>query len=375
MVDDFDALRQVARVRERVVPELAHGDVERLVAVAASRRERRRIRRSLGLGLAIGAVSASVLWLVVRVAWLGSGSATAPASAKVVASAQVVATAAPVAASPAGPNAARTWALSDQSRATALDPATDVVVEEDAPRQAQVRLERGRARFEVKRRSERTFRVRAGNVTVNVIGTVFAVEIIADRIGVSVEQGAVEVDWGVGKERLVAGEQGWFPPLVLGGGDSAEPANGEPAATAGPAVAPERAEGASASQAGPASARELLAESDAARARGETERGAELLRRVLREHPNDARAPLAAFTLGRLLLNELKRPREAAAAFHEVQVRAPRGQFAEDALAREVEAWKQASDPVRARALAQKYVERYPAGRHLSRVKALAGLE
>jgi transmembrane sensor len=96
---------------------------------------------------------------------------------------------------------------------------------------------------------------------------------------------------------------------------------------------------------------------------------------VLREHPNDARAPLAAFTLGRLLLNELGRPRDAAAVFHELQVRAPGGQFAEDALAREVEAWKQASEPGRARSAARRYLERYPAGRHLRRVKALAGLE
>jgi transmembrane sensor len=95
----------------------------------------------------------------------------------------------------------------------------------------------------------------------------------------------------------------------------------------------------------------------------------------LREHPQDPRAPLAAFTLGRLLLNELDRPREAAAAFHEAQVRAPRGQFAEDALAREVEAWKQAGESARSRAAAETYLERYPVGRHVRRVKALAGLD
>ncbi|HEY3499837.1 MAG TPA: FecR domain-containing protein [Polyangiaceae bacterium] len=373
MADESNALRQITRAREHVVPDLGAADVERLVAGAARRRERRRIRRSLGLGLAIGAVSASALWLLVRAPAFDAG-APAHGSAWGVDSARASGPPAASVPSTSPPQAARTWALSDQSRATALHPATEVAIEEDAPRRTLVRLEQGRARFEVARRPERTFQVRAGSVTVSVIGTVFEVEVVADRIGVAVEQGAVDVAWGVGRKRLVAGEQGWFPPLVLGGGD-APSASGTPPTAAAPAPLLERSEPASASQSGPTSARELLAESDAARTRGEPDRGAELLRRILREYPNDARAPLAAFTLGRLLLNELGKPRDAAATFHELQVRAPRGQFAEDALAREVEAWNRAAEPARARAVAETYLERYPAGRHVRRVKALAGLE
>ena len=119
----------------------------------------------------------------------------------------------------------------------------------------------------------------------------------------------------------------------------------------------------------------MLAEVDTARSQGQLERAVELLRQILREYPNDPRAPLAAFTLGRVLLNELGRPREAAAAFHTVREKGPSGQFAEDALAREVEAWSRASEPERARALASAYLEQYPAGRHARRVKALAGLD
>jgi transmembrane sensor len=248
-----------------------------------------------------------------------------------------------------------------------------VVVEEDTPARTLVRLERGRARFEVTRRSERTFQVSAGSVTVSVVGTVFDVEVVADRIGVTVERGAVDVAWDVGQKRLLAGERGWFPPLVLSGGDAASD-GGEKAAARTPTVASAGGKAAASSQPG-TSARELLAESDSARTRGEPARGAELLRSILRDHPDDPRAPLAAFTLGRLLLNELGLPREAAAAFHEAQVRAPSGQFAEDALAREVEAWKQARESARARAAAETYLERYPGGRHVRRVKALAGLD
>lgn len=374
MADESDALRQIARVRVHVVPELDQADVERLVAASAGRRERRRLRRSLGLGLAIGAISASALWLFARGTLLGGGFSAVVAPAQGSSAARAEGTAAPpVPALASAQSMPRTWALSDQSRATALSPGTEVVVEDDAPGRTLLRLEQGRARFEVTRRAERSFEVRAGSVTVSVIGTVFEVEVIADRIGVAVERGAVDVAWGVGRRRLLTGERGWFPPLVLGDSEVAQVS--PPASKGSPAPALERDEPAARSQAGATSARELLAESDAARTRGEPARGAELLRRILREHPNDARVPLAAFTLGRLLLNELGKPREAATTFHDLRVRAPRGEFAEDALAREVEAWKLAAEPARAQRAAETYLERYPAGRHVRRVKALAGLE
>lgn len=373
MSDQPEALAQISRVREHVLPELERADVDRLIAGAARKRERRRIRRSLGLGLAIGAVSASLLWLMVRSSSVSEGPGSPVLAPQVVSSVLPPGSAVPSAQPPSSaPRTAPTWALSDQSKATALGPATDVVVEVDSPERALVRLERGRARFEVERRPERTFIVQAGGVSVSVIGTVFDVEVVADRIGVAVDHGAVEVAWDLGKKRLVAGERGWFPPLVLGGGDTTVEVE-TPAATS-PGVKAAESSPPSAPRAG-TSARELLAESDAARTRGEPALGAELLRRILREHPADARAPLAAFTLGRLLLNELGKPREAAAAFHEVQVRAPGGQFAEDALAREAEAWKQAAEPARARTVAETYLQRYPSGRHLRRVKALVGVQ
>jgi transmembrane sensor len=212
--------------------------------------------------------------------------------------------------------------------------------------------------------------VRAGNVTVTVIGTIFSVELVADRVGVSVEKGSVEVDWGVGQKRLLAGERGWFPPLVVTG--TPEPAAPDPSGS------PDNSATSADSSSIPppvTGAKELLGEVDAVRSQGQPERAVTLLRQILREHPSDPRAPLAAFTLGRLLLNELGRPHEAAAAFQIVRQKAPASQFAEDALAREVEAWKRASEDERARARALVYLEQYPAGRHARRVKALTGLE
>jgi len=108
---------------------------------------------------------------------------------------------------------------------------------------------------------------------------------------------------------------------------------------------------------------------------GHPERGAELLRKLLREHESDPRAPLAAFTLGRVLLMELGRPREAAAAFAEVRRLSPDGAFAEDALAREVEGWSQAGRTDLARARAGEYLRRYPGGRRAATVRSLGGME
>lgn len=366
---DRNVLRQLPRLGRHLEAELSDHDVERLVRGAAELRQRRRSRHSLLLGLALGAASAIVLVLILRMPNGGKllPQASAPGQSSV---------SAPLATSGmktlVPPRAPEVLVLRDESRAIALDPGTNLTVERDTPERVRLLLDGGRARFEVTRRPSRAFSVRAGNVTVSVIGTTFGVEVVADRVGVSVEKGMVEVDWGVGQRRLVAGENGWFPPLVMSGNTAAEGARtpdsttGKPRSTAG-AGDSERATD--------ESAQALLAEVDVARSQGKPDRAVELLRRILREHPRDPRAPLAAFTLGRVLLNELGRPREAAAAFHEVRQRAPASQFAEDALAREVEAWNAAGEPARARALTALYLERYPSGRHALRIKALTGLE
>jgi transmembrane sensor len=102
------------------------------------------------------------------------------------------------------------------------------------------------------------------------------------------------------------------------------------------------------------------------------------LERLLHAHAADPRAPLAAFTLGRVLLDDLGRPREAAEAFQRAQVLeplGPDGPLAQDALAREVEAWSHAGEPQRARERALEYVRHYPAGRRLRSVRHYGELD
>ena len=114
---------------------------------------------------------------------------------------------------------------------------------------------------------------------------------------------------------------------------------------------------------------------DAARRAGHPAQALPYLRRLLRDHPADARAPLAAFTLGRILLAELDRPAEAADAFALSRRLAPGGPMASHALAREVEAAARSGDAARARRLAERYVANYPAGPHLAAVKGHGGIE
>jgi transmembrane sensor len=130
-------------------------------------------------------------------------------------------------------------------------------------------------------------------------------------------------------------------------------------------------------QAGPNAVRDttadLLLAADAARLGGYPSEAVPYLERVVRAHASDPRASLASFTLGRVLLDELGRPREAADAF--AAARRAGGPLAEDALAREVEATSRAGDTTRSRELAREYLTRYPKGRRLKAVARFGGLD
>jgi transmembrane sensor len=191
MTDPRNPLSQLGRLKRHLAAELSDHDVERLVRGGAERRQRRRLRRTLSTGLVAGAAStALVVFLLLR--WTSFG--TSPAAPAPLASSHGASSS--VSTSPRAPEVV---ALSDASRVTALARDLELAVEEDAPDRIRLRLSRGSARFEVTRRPSRSFRVRAGDVTVSVVGTTFAVEVVADRVGVSVEHGVVEVDWGLGR--------------------------------------------------------------------------------------------------------------------------------------------------------------------------------
>jgi TolA-binding protein len=123
------------------------------------------------------------------------------------------------------------------------------------------------------------------------------------------------------------------------------------------------------------SAEDLMLAADAARLSGHPAEAVPYFERLLRQYARDARAPVAAFTLGRILLSQLGRPAEAADAFALARHLSPAGALAPDALAREVEAAGRAGDTARARGRAQDYLSLYPTGRRAVAVRRAGGLE
>lgn len=270
-----------------------------------------------------------------------------------------------------------TTTFADGSVARVADGAELVVRSTGAARVESVLL-RGAADFEVTKRPEREFIVLAGPVSVRVVGTRFRVERSAERTRVSVSEGKVEVREGDAKTYLEAGESRFFPaPVAV----EPEPQKASAALSArarflelargGEYRAAYQVMSQSPSAVG-ANAEDLLLAADAARNSGHPEQAVGFLRRVTNEHRADSRAPLAAFTLGRVLLSQLGRPGEAAEAFALARRMRPAGGLAEDALAREAEARAAAGSAAQARTLAGSYLSQYPKGKHLPTMQRLA---
>ena len=114
---------------------------------------------------------------------------------------------------------------------------------------------------------------------------------------------------------------------------------------------------------------------DAARLSGHPAEATPYLQQIVSKYRGDERAPLAAFTLGRILLYQLARPAEAADAFALVRKILPEGPLSPDALAREAEAADRADQRERARGLAEEYVAKYPTGRRLESVRRYGQFE
>jgi transmembrane sensor len=199
----------------------------------------------------------------------------------------------------------------------------------------------------------------------------------------------VQVSWASGSAVLMSGEVGMFPPLEA----RAEPLDARDAA------APKRASGEReqrplrgwrewAQQGDYArayselygsgakvldDATDLMLAADVARLSAHPEAAVAPLRKLCTRYPKDKRAPVAAFTLGRVLSDDLGRAADAASAFETAHALWPTGPLSEDALARAAEAWQRAQSGDRAHGAAQRYLQQFPAGRHAPAMrKALA---
>jgi transmembrane sensor len=280
----------------------------------------------------------------------------------------------------------------DGSTATALT--TGAILELKAASESEivVAAKSGRYRFDVVPNPGRQFIVHIEEVTVRVLGTQFVVEKLDGRVDVSVERGRVEVTWPLGRRELGVGQSGRFPqnpevtatPLDSATSEMTD-ANQIPSKAV--SLLNERSRFIELSRQGnyqaafsmvtrlpnllESSAEDLMMAADAARLSNHPGQAVPYLQRITREYARDSRAPLAAFTLGRIYMNQLRQPILAAQAFALVRRLAPAGALVEDALAREAEALDQAGQYVAAERLASEYLRQYPKGRSRDKLRQL----
>lgn len=295
---------------------------------------------------------------------------------------------------------------------------------------------RGRVRYEVTHRPERTFEVVARPVTVRVRGTRFVVEVEPDEVTVTVEEGSVEVEvrsrsteLGAGDELRVARSAS---PAVAS--RSARDEARAPETTSPPAAADRIARSAAVAETAPSAGAPSEAEppvsaaasregappdatrSEAAtapRPRPPARRGRRRAARAETPRPGgpsepaspdpaallaqadahrragrlgDASAVLEAFLRAHgddvraasaaftlgRVRRQLGRHVDAAHAFARAHAEAPDGPLAEDSLAHEALSWSAAGDRARAASAAERYLDRYPVGLHASRMQLLS---
>jgi transmembrane sensor len=258
---------------------------------------------------------------------------------------------------------AERWNLRDGSEIVIESPATVIKKKRESETEILFELEAGAAHFDVVPKPSRVFRVNAGTATVEVVGTSFRVARKQSRSEVVVERGRVIVSWNGGSRVLNKGETGMFPPP--------EALKVEAETTA---VTPTARETAARNETSGAEA--LFASADKARKEGRPDQAVGFLKAITDRHSGDPRAPLAAFTRGRVLLESLGKPREAAQAFAQARgLSGKRSALAEDALAREVEAYAAAGESGLARDRAELYQRNYPKGLRLHQVLRSGGLQ
>jgi transmembrane sensor len=309
----------------------------------------------------------------------------------------------------------------------ALDAQTRLRLLRDEPQDVDVELATGKANFDVTHVGGRAFRVHAGIVQVKVLGTRFEVAKTPRKEGthiqVAVARGVVEVqrlDGTGGVRRLNAGET-WSalipshsvslaPAALAPASASPDRASAEaaptgaarPTATLPEAPAeqarpdlfsPERAppqplarddardsardrrlareEKRSSRARAAALARErtvtsatLFKRGNLARRTGQTHEAADAYADLLKRFPDDGRAGLVAFELGRIRMDALSQPKAAVEAFGIALRSAPRASFREDALARIVVADDQLGEYEACNSARDRYLKDFPNGVH-----------
>ncbi|HJL19570.1 MAG TPA: FecR family protein, partial [Sandaracinaceae bacterium LLY-WYZ-13_1] len=180
---------------------------------------RRRVCRAAVAGAGLAVAAAALAWL-----W-----PAAPVRTLTLADGRPVSTA-----------TAGEWPLADGSRVRLSDRAR-LEVERVRGAEVTLALRRGTARFEVQSGGGRRWTIRAGGLTVRVLGTAFTVSRDDGRASVAVHRGVVSVETGVEARRLYAGERfelGPPPDEAVALARSSEPEVADTTAGTGNGTAP-----------------------------------------------------------------------------------------------------------------------------------------
>lgn len=258
----------------------------------------------------------------------------------------------------------------DGSVATYLTPAM-VEVEEQSPSSIRLAHLHGQVRYQVAHAPGRSFVVNANGVEIQVVGTVFVVDVDPVDVHVRVDRGVVVVDSGTGIVELVAGEE-----IILACRDGAAvglPLEADEPEAPSMTVAIQPPEGPARRGDSPhvPSFDQLLREVDRARRAGDNDLAAVTLKKLIASYPGNGRIVSVLFTLGKV---ESQRGRyvDAARAFRKCWRSSPRGTLAEDAHFQEAISWDRIGRIREAQAAAQRYLESFPEGPYAERMRRLA---
>lgn len=259
----------------------------------------------------------------------------------------------------------------------------------------------GWAEFEVRPRTpgEPPFQVRAGNVTVSVVGTRFVVERRGNGVSVDVSEGRVIVASEGGEESLGAGDS-WRATSVPESNPTGSSSASARAVADLPATPPSRGlqeasrsddkpdyattrrlrptgssngGGVQRARRRPPSADELWTEFRSARKRGDSQNERRSLEQLVRLYPGHPRAGRSALILARLELDVFERPSMAVGHLRTALRRLEGGDLAMEARALLPRAHVLSGDLARCRRSRDRYLSLHPRGPHAEALRSVCG--
>jgi TolA-binding protein len=214
----------------------------------------------------------------------------------------------------------------------------------------------GRALYNIVHREGRTVQVRVAGIVVVVVGTVFWVTVEKPVVRIEVNKGVVQVDDGNQVVTLEAHET-----LSVGIPERKKQEMH---------LADDREEGRKKAVHQARKTEDLFSEADQARKTGDLRKAVKILRRIVSRKESRYSVASAEFLLGKV---ERKRGNHfrAAEAFYSCSRQAPNRALKEDALAEAALSFHAAGNIKKARIIAKTYLESYPEGIYIAKIKRL----